>query len=87
MHEEGMASNMPALFPMLRLWIIILVCMLTCISALHRLGHEASREGEEAVRIEESLVHHPEPTDVIPAAMVAASCNCSRLFCSAQQQQ
>jgi hypothetical protein len=82
-----MASNLPALFPMLRLWIIILVCMLTCISALHRLGHEASRDGKEAVRMEESADRHPVPTDVIPAAMVAASWNCSRLVSSAQQQQ
>jgi hypothetical protein len=84
---KGMASNLPALFPMLRLWIIILVCMLTCISALHRLGHEASRDSKEAVGVEESLVRHPVRTDVIPTAMVAATWNCSRLVCCAQQQQ
>jgi hypothetical protein len=87
MHEEGMASNLPALFPLLRLWIFILVCMLTCISALHRLGHEASRDVKEAVWNEEAPARHPVPTDVIPAAMVAASWNCSRLVSSAQQQQ
>jgi len=83
----GMASNMPSLFPMLRLWFIILTCILTCIAAVHRVGHEARRENAEAGRAEALLVRPPEPESVILAYAVVSAWNCSRVKSAAQQQQ
>jgi hypothetical protein len=87
MLNNGMASNMPTLFPMLRLWIIILVCILTCIAAVHRVGHKAEHENAEAGRAEVLTVRHPAPESVILAHSVASAWNCSRVYSAAQQQQ
>ena len=83
----GMASNMPSLFPLLRLWIIILVCILTCIAAVHRVGHKAEHVNAEAGRAEVLPVRHPAPENVILPRAVASAWNCSRVYSAAQQQQ
>jgi hypothetical protein len=81
-----MASNMPALFPMLRLWIIILLCVLTCITAQAHPGHEGGHEGDEFVWTADHLARHPGATLLVLAAVALITWGAFRFFSAAQCQ-
>jgi hypothetical protein len=59
MLKQGMGSNMPSLFPMIRLWIIILACVLTYLHAQAGSGHEGGRAEDTIVRTADLLARHP----------------------------
>lgn len=50
----GMGSSTPSLFPMLRLWGIILFCLLTYIHATATLGKEIARKVVRALSLVDS---------------------------------
>lgn len=81
-----MASNMPALFPMLRLWIIILLCVLTCITAQAHPGHEGGHDGDEFVWTADHLARHPVATLLILAAVALIAWGATRFFSATQRQ-
>jgi len=61
----GMGSSTPSLFPMLRLWAIILFCVLTYIHATATLSKELARKAVRALSLIDShgllsLVPSPE---------------------------
>ena len=66
----SMGSSTPSLFPMLRLWGIILFCLLTYIHATATLGKEIARKAVRALSLVDShglltLVSEPVRTLVI----------------------
>jgi len=83
---SGMASNMPALFPMLRLWIIILLCVLTCITAQAHPGHEGGHDGDEFVWTADHLARHPGATLLVLAAVALIAWGACRFFSATQGQ-
>lgn len=83
---NGMASNMPALFPMIRLWIIILVCVLTCITAQAHPGHEGGHDGDEFVWTADHLARHPGATILVLAAVALVAWGVVRCFSATQGQ-
>ena len=83
---SGMASNMPALFPMLRVWIIILLCVLTCITAQAHPGHEGGHDGDEFVWTADHLARHPGATLLVLAAVALIAWGACRFFSATQGQ-
>lgn len=81
-----MGSNMPSLFPMIRLWIIILACMLTCIAAQAHPGHEGGHDGDEFVWTADHLARHPGATVVTLAIVAAIAWGAFRFFSATQRQ-
>jgi hypothetical protein len=61
MLEVGMATNLPFLFAQLRFWIVVLVCLLTSLSAQAPPGHE---DGGDFTWTYEHAVRHPWATFV-----------------------
>ena len=50
----SMGSSTPSLFPMLRLWAIILFCVLTYVHATATLGKEIARKAVRALSLVDS---------------------------------
>jgi len=81
-----MGTNMPTILPMLRFWIIILACVLTCITANAHPGHEGGHEGDEFVWTADHLARHPGATLLILAAVALVAWGASRFFSATQRQ-
>ena len=71
---------------MIRLWIIILACVLTCITAQAHPGHEGGHDGDEFVWTSDHLARHPGAT-LLTLAVVALIVWGIFRFCSATQGQ
>jgi hydrogenase/urease accessory protein HupE len=81
-----MGTNLPTILPMLRFWIIILVCMLTCISAQAHPGHEGGHDGDEFVWTADHLARHPGATLLTLAAVALIAWGATRCFAATQRQ-
>jgi hypothetical protein len=81
-----MGTNLPTILPMIRFWIIVLVCVLTCITAQAHPGHEGGHDGDEFVWTADHLARHPGTTLVILAATALIAWGAFRFFSSTQQQ-
>lgn len=77
---------MPTILPMLRFWIIILACVLTCITANAHPGHEGGHDGDEFVWTAEHLARHPGATLLILAAVALIAWGATRFFSATQRQ-
>lgn len=62
-----MATNLPYLFAQLRFWIVVLVCLLTSLSAQAHPGHDGHEEGGEFTWTYEHAVRHPWATLLVVA--------------------
>lgn len=61
MLNYGMGTNMPAILPMIRFWIIILACLLTCVAAASH-PRLVGINGVESTKYFAQLVNHSETT-------------------------
>ena len=86
MLNKGMGTNLPTILPMLRFWFIVLVCVLTCITAQAHPGHEGGHDGDEFVWTADHLARHPGATLAILAAIVLTAWVASRVFSATQRQ-
>ncbi len=77
---------MPTILPMFRFWIIILACVLTCITANAHPGHEGGHDGDAFVWTADHLTRHPGATLLLLAAVALIAWGAFR-FTSATQRQ
>ena len=82
----GMGTNLPTILPMLRFWFIVLVCVLTCITAHAHPGHEGGHDGDEFVWTADHLARHPGATLAIVAAVALIAWGAFCLFSATQRQ-
>lgn len=54
-----MATNLPFIFAQLRFWIVVLVCLLTSLSAQAHPGHDGHEEGGDFTWTYEHAARHP----------------------------
>jgi hydrogenase/urease accessory protein HupE len=66
-----MATNLPSYLAQLRLWIVVLFCLLTAVSAQAHPGHEGGHDGDEFVWTYEHAARHPWATLLCLAAGMA----------------
>jgi putative copper export protein len=78
---------MPSLFPMIRLWIVILACVLTYIHAQAGSGHAGGRDEEAVVRTADLLALHTFAMIVILAGLTLIACSAARISFSKQRQR
>jgi hydrogenase/urease accessory protein HupE len=81
-----MGTNLPTILPMLRLWIIILACILTCITANAHPGHEGGHDGDEFVWTADHLSRHPGATLLTLTAVALIAWAAARFFSATQRQ-
>jgi hypothetical protein len=86
MLKYGMGSNMPSLFPMIRLWIIILACVFTYIHAQAGFGYEGGRAEDTIVRAADLLARHPVATILILVAGTVIAWVAARFSSSTKRQ-
>ena len=84
--KPRMGTNMPTILPMFRFWIIILACVLTCITANAHPGHDGGHEGDEFVWTADHLARHPGATLLILSALALLVWGAFRFFSSTQRQ-
>ena len=84
--KSRMGTNMPTILPMFRFWIIILACVLTCITANAHPGHDGGHDGDEFVWTADHLARHPGATLLILAALALLVWGAFRFFSSTQRQ-
>jgi hydrogenase/urease accessory protein HupE len=59
MLDGGMATNLPFIFAQVRFWIVVLVCLLTSLSAQAHPGHDGHEDGGDFTWTYEHAVRHP----------------------------
>jgi hypothetical protein len=84
--KKGMGTNLPTILPMLRFWFIVLVSVLTCITAQAHPGHEGGHDGDEFVWTADHLARHPGATLAILAAVALLAWGATRFFSATQRQ-
>lgn len=80
-----MATNLPCYLSQLRLWIVVLLCLLSAASAQAHPGHEGGHEGDDFVWTYEHASRHPWATLLWLAAGMALAWLILRGFRRARQ--